>query len=375
MYPNKYDYYMQVNGLRAQINTPDALIGEEVHGLPPYKPVEFYPVDEYPACPDNWMHGSDKASSYFIPVDVGKGMWFDFTPNQTHTHDVAIVISVQGINPVTGQQVTALNLEHYKTKCPVHDVEFQQDRFCPECGYKWPAQNYISTTTGETLWLDGFRNAEGLVRQYILTEEECRGVAAQKIGEDRVWAIGFAFYLSKSAKPKPVGGFVSACGLPWDDQYSLQQYASGSINLDSYYHPQTADGTSYLASNKIPSNLPTYYEASNKISPSVRIPSSGNFDLPNPPTCDQAMESDVDADYEALGSIEPVTQTKVEIGAGAQIQQDVGVDPNKLEYWQEEPVGMIYVNYVTREVCDRILAAGKRQEKQNGPLEGLKVGN
>ena len=94
---------MEVNGLFAIINTPEALKGEGVHGLPPHAPVNAYVVDEYPNCPETWMHGSAKASSYFCPVDAGKGMWFDFTANQNHKHHIAVVVSVQGINPVDGR--------------------------------------------------------------------------------------------------------------------------------------------------------------------------------------------------------------------------------------------------------------------------------
>ena len=61
---------MRVNGLYASINTPEALKGEEVHNLPPYSPCSAHVVDEYEDCPSNWMHGSDKASSYFVPVEA-----------------------------------------------------------------------------------------------------------------------------------------------------------------------------------------------------------------------------------------------------------------------------------------------------------------
>src|SRR5690606_10809222 len=104
-----------------------------------------YVVDEYPSCPDTWMNGSSKASSYFVGVKEGHGMWLDFNKLQEHEHDVAVVISVQGVNPITGQKTSALRLEKYETKCPVHDKEFGQENFCKDCGFKWPSQNFIST--------------------------------------------------------------------------------------------------------------------------------------------------------------------------------------------------------------------------------------
>jgi hypothetical protein len=346
MYPRKY---MQVNGLQAQINTPDALVGDGVHGLPPHNPVEFYPVDEYPACPKNWMHGSDKASSYFVPVQVGKGMWFDFTPNQSHKHHVAVVISVQGINPVTGQQITNLNLQQFKKQCPKHNIDFQQDRYCPECQYKWPAQNYIATTTGETLWIDGFRNTEGLVEQYILTEEKCRGIAAQLIGEDRVWAIGFAFYLSKDAKPEIPAQSVRICSIKpgqYQNTWNAEQYQNTWNGL--HYHDAA----------------PSEYQAFGFINNSSIDPGPSGSVLRSAPTNDYAMEVE-----------EVEAGTKVEIGAGAKIEQELGIDPNNIDFWQEEPIGMIYVNYVTPDTCQQILNVGKRQDKQNGFLENLRTGN
>ena len=57
---------MIVNGLHATINTPDALVGDGIHQLPPHAKRDTYVVDEYPSCPDTWEHGSDKASSYFV---------------------------------------------------------------------------------------------------------------------------------------------------------------------------------------------------------------------------------------------------------------------------------------------------------------------
>ena len=70
---------MEANGLFATINTPESLTGEDTYGLPPYDECLAFIVDEYQLSPLNWMHGSDKASSYFVPVRSGRGMWFDFT--------------------------------------------------------------------------------------------------------------------------------------------------------------------------------------------------------------------------------------------------------------------------------------------------------
>jgi len=316
---------MTVNGLSAVIHTPQALEGDDLHSLPPGAPRPAHVVDEYPKCPENWMNGSDKASSYFVPVEAGKGMWFDFTMNQGHAHEVAVVISVQGINPLTGKKMTALNLEQYKKQCPIHNVDFQQDRFCPECEYKWPAQSYISTTTGQTLWLDGFRNEQGEVRQYIISEEEMqRGVAQQMIGEDRVWAIGFAFYLSKEAKPKPV----------YRERRLYSMGAGGGTMAKCCSFNGDADTLSYAAD-------------------------------------ELGLES---MDVQERGATRSVSAKraatkKLEVGAGARIDQEIGVDPKDIDFWEEEPAGMIYVNYINPELCQQILEGGKREETKEGYLE------
>lgn len=366
---------MEVNGLVAQLNTPEALksevwitcnecgaqtqmedgkkkkkkvvcpecrsgnieIVEKTQGLPPYDPVEVHVVDEYPACPDDWMHGSGKASSYFCGVKPGRGMWFDFTPNQNHKHHVAVVVSVQGINPVTGHPTNndlGMSLQQIKNKCPKHGCDLEQDRYCPKCGYKLPAQNYIASTTGESLWIDGFRNEKGEVRQYILTEEESRGVAAQIIKDQRVWAIGFAFYLSKEPKPQPA--------------YATRNFAYGG-------------------GMKTMSAAPT----------SFGFAGDDDFALESMDSCEAAA-----APVRTRGAVRAASAKrkatrakKLEVGAGAKIDQEVGVDPEKIEFWEPEPAGLIYVNYAQPEIIAKIIEAGKRQEKEDGFLNQLNVGN
>jgi len=344
---------MTVNGISAIINTPEALEGEGLHGLPPHMPVEAYVVDEYSACPENWEHGSEKASSYFVSLEAGKGMWFDFTRNQYHKHHIAVVISVQGINPVTGKPITELSLIQHKKQCPVHNVDFKQNRYCPECGYNWPAQNYIATTTGEThLWLDGFRNENGEVRQYIISEEQARGIAKQIEDQDpefkRVWAIGFAFYLSKEAKPElPRMTRSISYGAP----YQTHKISATSDWLDSNNWSSKGGGMSAAPGRSLNSHTPDLEQFCVSTTPA-----------PIPPA--------------HIAQTEKIIETKkLEIGGGARIKQDIGIDPNEIDYWQPEPAGMIYVNFTSKETRQQIINAGKRQDKKEGPLNGLKVGN
>jgi hypothetical protein len=323
------------------------------------------------------MHGSGKASSYFVPATVNRGMWFDFTMNSNHRYDLAIVVSVQGINPVTGKKVTQLNLEQYREKCPVHNIEFRQDRFCPECNYSWPAQNYIATTTGQMLWIDGFRNEKGEVRQYIITEDITRGVAAQVIGDDRVWAIGFAFYLSKEPRKNP----VYTRGQDWG-MHSLSMADSGEYGADmaSIDYDSCVSG---LSGPTGPCGAVGAYGPCGDGSKSLSFNMASTQHV-NSCSCSKgAMHRKAGGGIIRAQSMiaprttpAPTTQQKMlEIGAGARINQEIGVDPNPIDYWQAEPIGLIYANYVDDVMFRQILKAGQRQVKKENALAGLKVGN
>ena len=74
--------------------------------------------------------------------------------------------------------------------------------------------------------------------------------------------------------------------------------------------------------------------------------------------------------------VEKVVETKkLEVGAGARIGQEIGVDPNPVDFWQEAPAGMIYVNFTGKKTLQEILDAGRREDKAEGPLNDMKIGN
>ncbi len=72
---------------------------------------------------------------------------------------------------------------------------------------------------------------------------------------------------------------------------------------------------------------------------------------------------------------EPLTIKKLEVGAGAKINQPIGQDPNGLDFWSPEPAAIIYINYTTVAHVREILSAGKRLEQEEGSLAGVQVGN
>lgn len=409
---------MQVNDLKCEMNvtTPLKSIfndkGEEItHGLPPHGRTYVYPVDEYPACPTNWMHGSDKASSYFCAVESGKGMWLDFNGNANDEYEIAVVISVQGINPITGQKTTEMRLEQYASKCPLHDVEFQQDRFCPKCKYKWPAQNYMATTGTRRglFWLDGFRSAEGVIRQYIISEEEARGVASNKIGKDRVFAIGIAFYRSKDKKPKPVysgftRGVTKSCSTYGGTQVmgycppsSPAQYDEPTLDacLDSFEMgdsgPAGAAGGAWACAEPPASEEKVIVKGT----PSGQSLGGGTLkarlqakfgakkgsvkysadEVKCISTSSSSNEASQSSSKRVAKTVDPVTPKTFEIAAGARIDQEIAPDPKSLDYWEEAPAGMIYINYTDQETVTKILEAGKREELEEGMLTDVPVGN
>jgi len=463
---------MKVKELSATFHLPTKLQptfgadGKELaQQLPPCNPMPAFPVDMYPACPRTWMHGSDMASSYFVPVEEEKGLWIDFNECEKFGYDVAVVISVQGINPITGQKTDKLRLEQYKKKCPVHDVSFKQDRFCPKCGFKWPSQNYVTTTSTPEgyLWIDGFRNPNGTVRQYIFTEEEMKSIAGQLIGKDKVFAIGIAFYISKKKKETksddsdfnemlkqvnsgdnaasysppaymghgsktPFIGFVGGMtkgGSAGDVVHAQPMFFS------PMHQPQNWKNSSSSSSSTSSGSASTR-KGLNKRKGVVTSPSAkdllrgasigdanisccvnnetmpmatSGMDMSLDGTLAEINELQVDSfegdavEILAAAAVSPaispedalVEETEVpevidaseveeidpvknlEIAAGALIKQQIHEDPKKMDYWEPEPFGMIYVNYCDPETAKRILAQGRIKEKADGFMDGAKL--
>lgn len=396
---------MKVNGLgcdmmeaRALKSVYDSKGNEKAQSLPPGNRISAYVVDEYPACPANWEHGSDKASSYFMEVREGAGMWLDFNSCRSDLYDIAVVVSVQGINSVTGKKTDKIRMEQYKTQCPVHKVDFHQDRYCPECKYKWPAQNYLATTgtPGGYFWLDGFRSADGVVRQYIFSADEAKGVAAKKIGNERVHAIGIAFYRSKKKKPVYEGhsvlrGAKSATFQPLNSQpqwyYNINKEikTSGTLETKSLFYDSDCDSDNTPIGSAGPQGMA---ESINSLSPvcgggaaaaAYEAPQANVNDSRGLHTYSSSSVKwktsirEVPGVMERVSSVTPVKN--YEVAAGARIDQDVYADPKDLDYWEEEPAGFIYINYTDSETLQKILKAGKRPESEEGFLADVPVGN
>lgn len=389
---NKKDFFndedlkhsvLSVNGIKMTINMPEAATEDLVDGkLPPYNPVKALVVDEYPNCPDNWEHGSSKASSYFVEAKEGCGMWLDFNANKNYEYDIAAVISIQGVNPITGQPTNIpLKLQKYEKQCPLHLEDFAQDRFCNKCGFKWPSQNFISSSgsPSDRFWLDGFRNAEGSVRQYVFTKDTAKGVANAILGEDKVYAIGVAFYRSKQKKEKPraLSGFSGYSGV---SGYSGASGHSGFSEILRKRSMSVAPQSSFIKDQWLNSPHKATLQ-SNQVNYGARGSSASAFySTFSPNTVESYSSGDVyetsfmDFDNDSISSDEKQESISYEVGAGSKIKQDIYVDKNSLDYWEEAPHGIIYVNYTDSKTMKKIVSKGKRKESEEGFLSVVEVG-
>jgi hypothetical protein len=97
--------------------------------------------------------------------------------------------------------------------------------------------------------------------------------------------------------------------------------------------------------------------------------------------CSMASAEPVAANFMAAAAapvaMRSVAVKKMEIAAGARIDQQVYPDSLSLDAYQGEPEGIIVINYVSESDCDKILAAGKVNitGSREGFLTGLPVGN
>lgn len=381
---------LEINGLNVVFNTPPSTKsiiqdGEEcLQELPGYCPRNPFLVDEYPLCPKDWMRSNGRVKSYFLGVKEGDGLWLDFNGNNNLPTHLAVVISVQGVNAITGLPCEDPQLEQYIDKCPVHKREFQADRYCPDCEYRWPKQNYLASTgTPHGLfWIDGWRIGK-TIRQFIITAEKMRGVATHILGDKRVFAIGLSFFLSKQERAKqneyrplmithhsldmlqPIGGVINNTdGKQWDSD------GASRISFDEVqWHSLDSTGN-------VP---PVVYNtsASNCCqSASNAIPETKGITRYAKDPCAEIQLCSVIQRRGAVSLTVPSTPVKMEVGAGSKIDQIIHPDPFGLDYWQDKPEGIIVVNYVSEVEAQRIIDGGqvKQSVAGDGFLKNIPVG-
>jgi hypothetical protein len=364
---------MIYKGFKASIMEAERLTGDGLHGLPPGNPLDCYPSDAFLEYPEQWMKGP---GVFVVPVRPNKGLWFDWTGNSSI--NTAVLPTVKGCNPITGMQTSGFHLERYEGKCPKHNVYFEGDRYCPECGYRWPEQNYV--TAPNRLWWDGFRSDDGSVRQFFFTEEEMRDIATHMIGkENTVPAFGFAFYQPKELReePREVRTFGNSLSIThtylppnhdamWDlkKEYKGSNY-SGGFYSDSYSILESP--SSYNSTSE-----PHVYNCS--VEPSVSH--KGQKGLRSRSLSDKlnAMAEKGGGPGLLRSALKPVKE--VSIGAGAKINQSISPDTYPLDSWRDKPSASMVIYFVFQEKLDQMLSKGVRdlEGKKDGMLDGMPVG-
>jgi len=371
---------MEYKGFNARIMEAERLTGDSVHNLPPGNPLNVYPSDVFVEYPEQWMKGP---GVFVVPVRANKGLWFDWTMNSSA--NTAVLPTVKGCNPITGLQTSGFHLERYSEKCPKHNVKFEGDRYCPKCGYVWPAQNYIY---GPPLWWDGFRSEDGSVRQFFFTEDDIRDVATHMIGkENTVPAFGFAFYQPKEMRA---------------EHYTDDRWTSSSIKYntyvdtgityntnDKYEHvmfpssfPGFVLGSDASKTNIIGSSLNHVYNCSvsnsgtlNSLYNTSQVNSSSIRSKSATRSRKKVIWGNMDTDRERSVNVKE-NKKEVSIGAGAKINQSLNLDPYALDTWRNEPSASMVIYFVFQDKLDQMLSKGVKdlKGKKEGMLDGIPVG-
>lgn len=380
---------MEANGFFASImraeKKKDDVVGSN---LPPGMPIPVLPVDYLKERPDFWIGGT---GSYVCPVDSDWGLWFNWTMN---SHFTAVLASVKGMNPITGQRIDGIGLEQYQTKCPVHKIQFKHGRLCSECGFKWPMQNYI--TEPDPLYWDGFRSSDGQVRQFYFTEDMAKSVPELVIGkDDTVPAFGFCFYTAKQRMKHNAGGkrlkqfpkeciqsfgfsgFSGCSGVSGISGYAgafksyrgirsfvspdvycgeLLRYGSADITADCATFAASAAGDVKCAASDSS-------HFADKHSDTLYLSASNSAGFSATPTSGVSMNMFR-------------VNAEVGIGAGAKIKQDLMGDSLSVDQWNDKPAGIIRVYFVFREQFERYVSAGLNDLAgcKEGFLDGVPVG-
>ena len=327
------------------------LEGNGVHSLPSGRAAEVVHLDSLPGAPSEWTRGRH---SYVVPVEVGIGIWFDWRNKVwgTINPNLTCLLSIKGINPVTGQKIESLRLEEYVENCPVHNAPFAGPyRLCEKCGYEWPPQNHVCPDN--PAWWDGFRQPDGKVRQFFFSDEDARDIASIVIGrENTVPAFGFAFY-----KPKNPRALLKAA-LRGD--VTLGSFGLiGPIGLIGPTGPTGPTGPVGISYSTTVCGSELEIGAS-LVFNDAGITSAENF---------------VNASSD---KVFPQNKTKsVSVGAGAQITQQLTQCSLGVEGWQAEPSAVIRLYFCFEQQFREIVERGgvvDLKGNSEGYLAGMPTG-
>jgi hypothetical protein len=382
---------MEYKGYRASIKRAPKLSNHRAHGLPPGTAIDVYPVDAFEDPLPNWIKGP---GNYVVPVDSDWGLWFDWTMNDRY--NTAVLPTVKGMNPVTGRKTEGYGLEKYENKCPVHGIEFKDGLFCKECNYRWPHQNYVAAPN--TLWWDGFRTADGKVRQFFFTEDLAKSIPELVVGkENTIPAFGFAFYKPKNPRSGHIAYGRGCTGQSIFGELSVSD-TIGSVNYDSFTLCRsgsvglgTTDPTyiftclSNTSADKLSQSSTLAQTASsvqlngNVIKDSMQQALQTHLVSTHPKSFQQETKTSCGEFKSSVKGNDVKKRSitaEVGVGAGAEIYQDLAPDTLKIDEWEEEPAAVMRLYFVFIEQFKEIAAKGMKDLSGNkeGFLAGLPVG-
>jgi len=360
---------MSYKGYKACIMEAERLIGDGIFQLPPGNPLNIYYANQFDAYPEDWV----KEGAFVVPVKPEKGLWFDFRGN--NYYNTAILMSVKGCNPITGQQLSGFHLDKYEKRCPVHNCDFIGERYCKECGYKWPDRSYLS---GNPLWWDGWMT-EGVIRQFFFTKDMMRDVATLRIGKKNIVpAFGFAFY---SAKKGREGTNILRSNTKYSTKSSSNISPPSFTTKSASFFSKCAPQADLLCSSPIvagQSISDTSYSCLDEVSEKFYSCNSINI-------IEKSKEKPFHSISDKKRLIKRKSEIRVEeveekesvsIGAGAKIAQELPLDPDGVDTWKDTPDSVMTIYFMFQKEFDELVSKGFHDiDKPNkGILEGIPVG-
>lgn len=309
------------NGVVMEVNSPEAptSVGagamEIVQELPPPEQRPVFLVDDYAdRVPAEWKRSTAQRISVFVPViaDPPHHLWLDFNGNHSNSHDVAVVPMMQLINAIHGQNADGPGLGPELV---------QYRRICPIHGTEFGANLRCEKC--------GF---DWPPQNYMAASAQNRWF----------WLDGFR------TKEGVVRGFL----LTHDRSRGV---ASQKLGKRMTFELRFV----FYLSNEPKPERPVRYRGSEGLL--LTKGSAVNFGT---------MRGSV----RTRGGTAHVRE--IHVGAGTKIEQKIERDPNKISYWQDDPVATIVVNLVDADECMEIVKNGPIGASQDeGPLGGLEVGN
>lgn len=321
-------------------------ISPEANLLPPdCGPFKEFRVADY-FCPDEWTK-----NGVFIPVKEGDPFWIDFRGNISS----AVIPSVQRVNPITGES------------CNIKDG-IKKD----------PKQNYLVLPRQK--WIDGYVK-EGKVYQFIVTKSGV-GLAVNEyllpVELQDSHALGFAFFSPKH-NPDIIDGRIDI---------TYYQRGPNPYWFSPVYIPHNWQIRTPLRSFTS-TTTGGYVKTSSTIPPSDAIPISnggkdfGSINADDIQDVQEQIECFVNSPDTTVitnHSFDYDSCDKASIGAGGRIEQQIVVDPNTPEFYNEKPDATLTIYLALPDLFEQIMSKGLRQDASrrdkyvhSGELNGIQI--